>query len=400
MTTARVLYGDRTIELDDGVLALRAPSAEVEAPPLRYAAAAAHLVMHPSYAETGHTVSAPGDPASIDAAIDWESTMARRRMLAEQGFAIAEAMDTAQRFEIGWDVARRLIEETGRLHLQHGFIAGAGTDQLSAVIGTTDLVDAVLEQIAIIQDAGGTPIILPMPWLSLNRADPDTYVDVYGNIIAEAEGPLLVHWLGPMFLPALDGYFPGETFERIMAIDPDTVRGAKLSMLDADLERRLRRVLLPRDQVMLTGDDFNFADLIAGDDPAVERYTRLGDAPVALGDFSHALLGIFDGIARPAAAALEALAIGDVARFRSIMEPCQELSRVIFEPPTANYKVGLAMLAWLNGEQETPMLVNHLERERSVDHVLSLVERSSAAGVLRDAPLAAERLSSWLSAHG
>jgi hypothetical protein len=190
---------------------------------------------------------------------------------------------------------------------------------------------------------------------------------------------VIVHWLGPMFLPALEGYFPGDSFARVMALAPDVARACKLSLLDAALEARVRRELLPRDQFVLTGDDFHFAHLILGGDPAgpppaapppVERWTEFAGRQVALGDFSHALLGALDAIAAPARRALDALERGDASGYLRIMDPCETLGRHLFAPPTSAYKAGLAYLAWLDGLQPDFVLPNRADLLRDRAHCL------------------------------
>ena len=69
---------------------------------------------------------------------------------------------------------------------------------------------------------------------------------------------------------------------------------------------------------MYTGDDFNYPELIAGDEEG----------------HSDALLGIFDAIAPAAAAALSALARGSLNAFHDILAPTVPLSRHIFKAPT------------------------------------------------------------------
>lgn len=359
-------------------------AATPEPEPVRLAYAAAHLVMKDSYAASSHTLERPGAPEEIEEAIDWPGTMAIRRHLAAQGFAVAEAMDTAQRFQIGWRVARRLVEECGRLRLPRGFVAGAGADGVPDGAPESEVIDAVVAQARAIQSAGGEAILLPLPWLPRNRAGEDGCVRLYEAVVRELPGPLLLHWLGPMFAPELAGYFPGRSLERILAFDPAKVRGLKLSMLDAGLELRLRRELLLRDQILLTGDDWNFARLIRGGDPAadvpappVERWTAIGGRSVALGDFSHALLGILDAIAVPAGLALRWLARGRTDRYLELMLPCEEISRVIFEPPTRHYKAGLAFLAHRAGLQSNSFLVNHEERARDPAHYMRLRDLSA-----------------------
>jgi hypothetical protein len=399
MTTVRLeLPGHGPITIDDEQWRDAADAGSAAPPRDRLAYAAAHVILRDDYATREDAPDRPGPPEALAAHVDWEATIAFRRHLAGLGLGIAEAMDTAQRFELGWPAAERLIRETGRLAPPAGFVAGAGTDHLERVRGPDDLVAGLVHQARVIAAAGGIPVVLPRPWLSERRRDADAYLEVYAAIIAALEGPLFIHWLGPMFLPSLEGYFPGDSFERVMAIDPGKVRGAKLSLLDADREIALRRRLLEHDQVMLTGDDLHFASLIEGADPTVLRRTRVGDRDVALGDFSHALLGILDGIAAPAATALRCLDAGRTEDFRRIMDPAEALSRIVFEPPTSAYKVGLAFIAWLNGHQTNPMLVNHLERERNRDHLTRLVAATAGAGALTDARCAAERLRAWCGA--
>jgi len=369
---------------------------------VRLAYAAAHVVMRDDYAAVDHTPERPGSPDEIAAYIDWEQTMALRARLDRLGFGIAEAMDTAQRFSLGWKSAERLIRECGRAGLEHGFIAGAGVDHLERVGSSGELIDGVVHQAELIAESGGQVILLPLVWLAARRADEDEYVRVYEGIIARVEGPLFVHWLGEQFLPELAGYFPGRSFERIMGLDPSKVRGAKISLLDPAREVRIRAELLARDQIVLTGDDFHFARLIRGGDPddasavaaPVERWTRIGADEVALGDFSHALLGVIDAVAAPAGRALQLLARGDVERAMELLEPCEALGRWIFRPPTQHYKTGLALLSWLNGQQSNCMLVNHEERSRDVTDFFRTMQLAVSAGVFDDDQLAAERLKS------
>ncbi len=388
-----VVTAHGAVELDDGVLdADRAALAGVSGVVPRRVYAAAHLVLRDGYAgEVGE---------ALVERVDWEATAGVRRFLAGEGFGVAEAMDTAQRFQIGWPVAKRLIEECGALGLGQGFVAGAGTDQRAGVGSRAELVDAVVEQCAMIRAAGGVPVVLPMPWLVAEGCGPEDYVDVYRAIVRQAGGPLLVHWLGAMFLPELDGYFPGDSFDRVMDLDPEVVCGCKLSLLDSALELRVRRRLLPRGQVVFTGDDFAFGRLMRGGDPGVadtgiapvESWRELDGRPLALGDFSHALLGVFDAIARPASLALRALAAGDVARWERLMTRCEALGRHVFAPPTRFYKTSLAFLSWLNGRQPNPLLVAHEERARDLDHLLATARLASRCGAIDDAILAAERL--------
>ena len=390
------------LTLDDDPWREFADGIDSASPLPRLCYAAAHVVMQPAYAGVDHSVTTPGTAEAIAAHVDWDATMNVRTRIGATGMGIAEAMDTAQRFDLGWNAARELIERTGRLGLPGGFCAGASTDHLPSADTTTRIVDGVVEQIDVIRKAGGVPVILPMPRLCELGVDEDGFVEIYGDIArAAGDGPLIVHWLGPMFLSALEGYFPGESFLRIMRNDPDRYRAAKLSMLDHELEVRLRRDLLQRDQIMLTGDDFHFGRLIAGEVEGImpeERMLEFDGRLVPIGDFSHALLGIFDAIAVPAALALRRLAGGDRIDYDAIMEPCERLGQRIFEAPTHQYKVGLAFLAWLNGRQANPMLVNHLEDARDAAHLEDVVRLAAESGAIEDAEVAAIRLAAWTTA--
>jgi hypothetical protein len=384
------------LELEDGRLA--AHEARLHGGPrprpVRLAFAAAHVCMRAEYAAVPHRHDEPVPGAEIEPFIDWEATLAVRKRLDRHGFGVAEAMDTAQRFQVGWPVAARLIECTGALRLKHGFCAGASADHLEGEPDEAALVEGVAWQAAFIRRHGGVPVILPMPRLSLEGGDEEGFVRVYGAILERVEGPVLVHWLGPMFLASLEGYFPGDSFRRVMALDPAKVRGAKLSLLDAELERRLRAELAASDQLLLTGDDFHFADLIDGPPPT--GATTVGEREVATGEFSHALLGILDAVHEPAGIALQLLARGDREAFRELMEPCEALGRHLFAAPTQHYKAGIAFLSWLAGGQPNPMLPVHEERAREAAHLVEAARLASAAGLFRDAAAAAGRLRGFL----
>jgi hypothetical protein len=375
--------GGEPIWLEDGVLEME-PEPETAAP-VRIAYAAAHIILEESYREC----STSSDDSEH---VDWEQTMAFRQHLVKHGFGIAEAMDTAQRFELGWPAARRLIEECGSLQLETGFIAGAGADQCDEVSDMTTLIDAVVEQVGIIQQAGGIAIILPMPWLCHWGCDEEQFISTYRSIISQSDGPLFVHWLGPMFLAELEGYFPGGSLQRILEIDPDKVRGVKMSMLDHELELDVRRGCRDRGQIVLSGDDFHFSGLIEGDGQAPTGTVPLGERQISDGDFSHALLGVFDGVAVPAGRALRHLAAGDLDGYRRWMQPCELYGQKVFEAPTHLYKAGLAFTAWLNGHQSQPMLLHRMDLQRDLAHLLEVAALASNAGAIVDAGRAAERI--------
>jgi hypothetical protein len=361
-------------------------------PVLRLCYGAVHVVVR----EPEHGAG-PRDGTRIED-IDWDSTMRVRQALLDRGLRIAEAMDTAQRFEVGWELAAELIRRTSAIAPPMGFCAGAGADQVPASAPLPQLLDAVIEQCDFITTLGGVPVILPMPFLVRERLDEAGYVDAYGAIVRNVRGPIFLHWLGEAFAPSLRGYFPGRSFERILALDPAVVRGCKLSLLDAEFEVATRRRLLASEQIVLTGDDFHFARLIVGDGTRPQRTTRIGELDVALGDFSHALLGVVDAIHAPLAAALDALAAQDPARALRILEPCEVLGQHVFAEPTMDYKAGLAFLAWLNGIADGFALPKGAHHRRDRDHLLRAAALAQAAGVVVERRVFAERLARFAAA--
>jgi hypothetical protein len=364
-------------------LALEGPSLEpfraelarrAEPPPARLAYAAAHVCMLDGYERAPHVSQRPETPETPEELARWI------------------------------EAAERLIRESGRLGLANGFVAGAGADHLGPAPDRAALIEGVAHQARFIREQGGEVIVLPLAPLARARLDEDGFVEVYRAIVARAGGPLFLHWLGPDFAPELAGYFPGASLERICAAEPEAVRGVKLSLLDPGREIALRRALLPRGQIVLTGDDWSFADLLAGGDPGsaglapITGSTRIGARTVPLGDFSHALLGALDAVAAPAALALRYLALGDAPRYRELIAPCQELARHLFARPTQHYKAGLAFLAWLAGHQPNALLPARAERARDREHLLRAAELAARAGVLADLEGAARRLAEWLAA--
>ncbi|MFT7676293.1 MAG: hypothetical protein ACI8QC_000263 [Planctomycetota bacterium] len=362
------------------------------APPVRRAWAAARLVLRESYATVLHEPKASFDPAELAPHVDWDATANLRRRLDQAGFGIAEAMDTAQRFRIGWELASELMRRTGAMGLSHGFIGGAGTDHAPSARTPGDLGRAAAEQVRFIQAAGGDAILLPL--IPLGRADapPEDYVTVYDAILAATEGPLLVHWLGAAFHPDLGNYFPKDSFEQVMALDRERLVGVKLSLLDAPREVRIRRQLLEHGQVVLSGDDWNFSRLVQGTDPRVHQVRHFAGAPLPVGDFSHALLGVLDGTYRAFGLALELLARGDEDGYLELAAHAEAFGRHVFSAPTQAYKTGLAFRAWLAGEQRNFLLAGHEERLRNQTHLLEVARLAAACGAIGDPEAARERL--------
>lgn len=351
--------------------------------PVRTVFSAAHVVANP-FAE-----SDPGNKA----AIDWDATMAFRRHLAWLGLGIAEAMDTAQRgMGLDWQGALELITRTKQELPDALIFNGAGTDQLDPEDARTldDVKRAYLEQIETIQKVGGRIILMASRALTKVAETPDDYLSVYSDVLAACDQPVILHWLGDMFDPALAGYWGSDTFERCMETalavieqNQNKVDGIKISLLDKQKEITMRR-RLPDGVVMYTGDDFNYPELIAGDEEG----------------FSHALLGIFDPLASAAAHSVALLGQGDEAGFRAVLDPTVPLARRIFRAPTQHYKTGVVFLAWLNGFQDHFVMLNGAQSLRSLPDFVDIFKMADGCGVLRDPELACDRMRKLLSVYG
>ncbi|HMJ43924.1 MAG TPA: dihydrodipicolinate synthase family protein [Pseudolabrys sp.] len=352
----------------------------------RIAYAAAHVVADPL---------ADIDPW-LDTAVDWEKTIAFRHYLWDLGLGVAEAMDTAQRGGgLDWPGAKTLIRhalEAAKSRPGAQICCGVGTDHLEASAGVTidDIIRAYEEQIEAIEAMGGKLVVMASRALAAVAKSPEDYTRVYGRILRQVREPVIIHWLGEMFDPALAGYWGSADHGTAMATCLDVIRdnaakvdGVKISLLSKDKEIEMRRKLPPGVR-MYTGDDFNYAELIAGDEDG----------------YSDALLGIFDAIAPAASAGLARLSTGDLQGFHGIMEPTVPLSRHIFKAPTRFYKTGVVFLAWLNGLQDHFIMVGGQESARSLLHLAELFRLADKARVLHDPDLAAARMSKLLAVQG
>ncbi len=315
--------------------------------------------------------------ATSDTEIDWDATLAFRRHLWSLGLGVADAMDTAQRgMGLSWDATQQLIKlSAAEARSVGGLLAcGVGTDQLPAGPHPLATIEAAYQaQLEVVQDAGAGVILMASRALAASAESAQDYLTVYGKLLSQVDGPVILHWLGEMFDPALAGYWgpnPDESVLELIGAHAANVDGIKVSVLDADREIALRSAL-PAGVKLYTGDDFNYPALIESG--------------------SHALLGIFDAIAVPAARAREALEAGDTARFRAILDPTVPLARHIFETPTFHYKTGIVFLAWLNGHQDHFRMIGGLETARSKEHLDKLYRLALDAGVIADPELAAAR---------
>lgn len=383
MTSVSLLSAEgevTSLDLREPVAASR-PTAPLSS---RTAYAAAHVVPK----AWGDNV--PGAPADLD----WDATLAYRHHVWSFGLGVADAMDTAQR-NMGLDTAatRELITRSAAEAASVGgaLVVGVNTDHLAEEQVSLDAVaDAYLEQLAFAEDAGAGTVLMASRHLAQAAQGADDYRRVYDRVLSAAQSPVVLHWLGTAFDPSLAGYFgstdvaaASDTLLRIMTDNVDHVAGVKMSLLDADAEIAVRR-RLPSGTTMFTGDDFNYVDLIAGDEQG----------------YSDALLGAFTAIAPAASAAIQALDAGDTAEYERILRPTEALSRQIFAAPTYYYKTGIAFLSWLNGHQPAFSMVGGLHAARSLPHLSEIVRLADAAGALEHPELAAERWTGLLRTAG
>ncbi|MFI5524904.1 dihydrodipicolinate synthase family protein [Streptomyces platensis] len=346
--------------------------------------AAAHVVADP------HADTSPDGPA----AVDWDTTLAFRHHLWAHGLGVAEAMDTAQRGAgLDWGAAAELIRRSAaEARSVGGLLAcGAGTDQLPAHGASLAAVrGAYEEQLGTVEAAGARPVLMASRQLAVAATGPDDYRELYGHLLRQTTRPAILHWLGPVFDPALAGYWGSadpdaatETLLALVADHPGKVDGVKISLLDPGREVRLRR-RLPPDVRCYTGDDFHYPELIAGDPHG----------------FSDALLGVFDPLAPLAAAAVRRLDTGDTAGFRAALDPTVPLARHLFAAPTRHYKTGVVLLAWLAGHQPHFTMVGGRQSARSLPHLRRAHQLADTLGLFPDPELAAHRMRTLLAVYG
>ncbi len=350
------------------------------------------------YAAAHITVDATADwtPSTHFPKIDWDTTLQYRHHLWQNGFGIAEAMDTAQRgMGIEWQTAEELIKRTvTEMRTVKGATAvfGAGTDHLAVDTckNLNDIYDAYMTQISTICTYGGNPIIMASRALAKHATTRDDYIHMYQRLIDNTDGQVVLHWLGEVFDPALSGYFGStdiaiamDTVLEIIHNNADKIEGIKISLLQEKWELNLRR-RLPEGVKMYTGDDFNYDRMIAGDNT----------------HYSHALLGIFDAIAPVAGAGLTQLAQGDTQAYFDIMSPTVALSKKIFENPTPYYKAGIVFIAWLNGHQDHFVMAGGMQSMRSLPHYAELLQLADTCHVLSNPELAVHRMQQLLQMYG
>ncbi|MGV7214469.1 dihydrodipicolinate synthase family protein [Bradyrhizobium sp. UFLA05-112] len=375
---------DRSIEIYR-LAASRSFPAKLEGTLNRVAFSAAHMVADPL---------ADNDPW-LSAAIDWDKTIAFREHVWDLGLGVAEAMDTAQRgMGLDWPTSLELITRSVAAAKRRNALvfSGAGTDHLAVedAKGLDDVIRAYEEQIAAVEKVGGRIILMASRALARLGRNADDYAKVYDRVLSQVREPVIIHWLGDMFDPALTGYWGTTDLDKAMdtavAIingNAAKVDGVKVSLLDKQREIDMRRRLDQRIK-MYTGDDFNYAELIAGDEEG----------------FSHALLGIFDAIAPAASYALSRLAAGDEAGFHDVLGPTVPLSRHIFKAPTRFYKTGVVFMAYLNGHQDHFTMVGGQESARSTLHLAELFRLADQAGLLANPEAATQRMKTVMASRG
>jgi hypothetical protein len=351
----------------------------------RVAFSAAHVVADPL---------AECDPW-LNQKIDWDRTIAFREHVWDLGLGVAEAMDTAQRgMGMDWPTSLELITRSVAAAKPRGGLvfSGAGTDHLAVEDARSidDVIKAYEQQFEAIEKVGGRIIFMASRALAKLGKSAEDYGRVYDRILSQSAQPVIIHWLGDMFDPALANYWGTPSLDTAMDIAVDVINrnaakvdGVKVSLLDAQREIDMRRRLKP-DVKMYTGDDFNYAELIAGDDKG----------------YSHALLGIFDAIAPAASYALSRLAAGDETGFHDVLGPTVPLSRHIFKAPTRFYKTGIVFMAYLNGHQDHFTMIGGQESTRSTQHLAELFRLADKAGLLADPERAVQRMKAVMATRG
>lgn len=349
----------------------------------------------------------PGAPA----AVDWQATLDYRHELWSYGLGVADAMDTAQRgmgldYSATCELISRSAEQAAQVVAENRYPALAGRsvrDLLSCGVGTDKLdpaqikpgdlqqvTDAYLEMLRIVEASGAKSILMCSRALVKAARNATDYLQVYGTLLEAATEPVILHWLGDMFDPALAGYWGDSdleaataTFQQLLDTYADKIDGVKVSLLNAEHEKRLRAEL-PAGVRLYTGDDFNYPELIDGDGQL----------------HSDALLGIFAAIYPAASAAMQAFDAGEQQRGRTILDSTRDLGLHIFSAPTMYYKTGIAFLSWLNGHQNGFQMVGGLHAGRSLPHLVRTFVLADSAGLLLQPDLAATRIEQLLAVNG
>ncbi|MBM3213731.1 dihydrodipicolinate synthase family protein [Candidatus Poribacteria bacterium] len=350
------------------------PRASQPATPVREVDAAVHIVINPDYA---------GSETEFDlSVVDWTKTAEIREHIWNAGLGVADGMDTAQRDILPRGHVAYLLQQTAEQANGRRWYFGAGTDDIRAFDPSNRAIaQAYIRQVREIQSLGGKVAVFPTPYLA-GRTESD-FVEVYSAIDAAAEGPLLAHWLGEMFNARMRGYFPGESFYRVMELP--NFESAKISLLDEDREIDIRRRLAALGKIVKTGDDYHYVELIEGTDhPVAAGVYESSGVRYPFGDFSHALLGCMSLFEDVAEQALNALAAGDIELYRRWLLPTVPLSYWVFQAPTAAYKHGVATVAMLRGKQENDLLLPSNSHQRGLLHRVGIYRLMDLAGLFTE----------------
>src|SRR5712691_1918590 len=185
----------------------------------RVAFAAVHVVADPL---------ADVDPW-LSAAIDCDKTIAFREHIWDLGLGVAEAMDTAQRgMGLDWPTSLELIQRSVAAAKAKGnalVFSGAGTDHVAPEDAKSldDVIRAYEEQIAAVEKAGGRIILMASRALAKVGRNADDYAKVYNRVLSQVREPVIIHWLGDMFDPALAGYWGNGDLDAATAVALDII---------------------------------------------------------------------------------------------------------------------------------------------------------------------------------
>src|SRR5947199_10043808 len=210
---------DRSIETYR-LAASRSFPAKLQGTLNRVAFSAAHVVADPL---------ADVDPW-LGAAIDWDNTIAFREHIWDLGLGVAEAMDTAQRgMGLDWPTSLELIRRSVAAAKARGnalVFSGAGTDHLAPQDAKTvdDVIRAYEQQIAAIEKVDGRIILMASRALARIGRNPEDYVNGYHRVFTQVRDPVIIHWLGDMFDPALANYWETD--------DLDTARDIAVGIIN------------------------------------------------------------------------------------------------------------------------------------------------------------------------
>jgi hypothetical protein len=287
---------------------------------------------------------------------------------------VAEAMDTAQRgMGLDWPTSLELIRrslDAARDHPGALLASGCGTDHLAPAPARSvdDVIRAYEEQME--ASSARRP---PHP-------DGEPRAGARGEVAgrlrtrlrpraAQVREPVILHWLGDMFDPALKGYWGSDDIARRWTprstSSPRTPARSTASRSrcstrtkEIAMRRRLprRRAHVHRRRLQLRRADRRRR---AGHSATRCSASSTPIAPAASGRAGRARQGDRGALPRHPGA--------DVP-----------LSRHIFRAPTRFYKTGVVFMAWLNGHQDHFVMVGGQQSTRSLPHLAELFRLAGA----------------------